>query len=75
MNDSDWEYVIPRAIALTCCCCGKSTKGRQWWNRDSGFGICPSCVDWQRKRGMDDDEERFLFGKEGFHYNINSEEV
>src|SRR5687768_17570220 len=32
--------------SLTCCCCGTSTRGRQWYNRDTGFGLCPKCARW-----------------------------
>lgn len=28
---------------LICACCGKWTRGRQWWCRDRGYGLCPSC--------------------------------
>lgn len=70
MNDSDWVYAPPPIRSLVCCCCGKDTPGRPWWNRDSGFGICRSCVDWQRSRGMEEDDERLLYGREGFHYNV-----
>lgn len=31
---------------LTCCCCGRYTKGKQWWNRDKGFGLCLKCWNW-----------------------------
>jgi hypothetical protein len=29
---------------LTCCCCGESTRGRQWWNRDTGFVVSTSLL-------------------------------
>ena len=29
---------------LICCCCGNWLTGRQWHNRDKGFGICTRCV-------------------------------
>ena len=28
---------------LACNCCGSSTSGRQWWNRDTGYGVCVEC--------------------------------
>ena len=32
---------------LGCTCCGaEAGKWMQWHNRDTGFGICRSCVDW-----------------------------
>jgi hypothetical protein len=30
---------------LECACCGRSFKGWQYWNRDTGFGICKGCSD------------------------------
>jgi hypothetical protein len=29
--------------AKSCACCGQYTKGKQWWNRDTGFGVCEKC--------------------------------
>lgn len=29
---------------LICCSCGCETLGRQWYNRDKGFGICTDCA-------------------------------
>lgn len=29
---------------LTCACCGETAIGRQWWNRDTGYGLCAECV-------------------------------
>ena len=29
---------------LICACCGeKAPAKKQWWNRDTGYGICPAC--------------------------------
>lgn len=32
-----------RTRHLNCATCGAGTSGRQWWNRDTGYGVCPSC--------------------------------
>ncbi len=55
---------------LGCCCCGNSTKGRQWWNRDTGYGICPSCIEYVRKHGETDAEIRENYGIAGIHYGV-----
>jgi hypothetical protein len=34
----------PDTRYLTCSCCGEGTRGRQWHNRDTGYGLCPSCA-------------------------------
>jgi hypothetical protein len=54
---------------MTCCCCGKSAgKWQQHWNRDTGFGICKRCVDWQQSRGTTDAEVLDLYGRENINW-------
>lgn len=36
--------VLTPEMLLKCCRCGGGTRGRQWRNCDSGFGICVDCV-------------------------------
>ncbi len=55
---------------LTCCCCGELTRGRQWWNRDTGFGVCPPCVALVRSRGETETEIHSLYGTSGVHYGV-----
>lgn len=55
--------------ALTCCCCGSETRGRQWWNRDTGYGICPDCYNRQAKK-EDVKTLDSYYGKPGFHHSI-----
>ena len=55
---------------LTCCCCGESTRGRQWWNRDTGFGMCESCITFVRERGMSEGEIQRNYGVAGVHHSI-----
>lgn len=31
-------------VRLYCCCCGGQTYGRQWSNRDTGYGLCRNCI-------------------------------
>lgn len=40
---------------LDCCCCGGDAPAyKQWWNRDTGYGCCPSCYDEAVEReGLD----------------------
>lgn len=56
---------------MSCCCCGESCRARQWWNRDTGYGICRKCIDWMRARGTSDAELLELYGQEGIHWNID----
>lgn len=63
--------------SLICCTCG-SYAGRfqQWWNRDTGFGLCAKCRDWLSKPDpkangrirYDAAEMRDLYGEAGIHY-------
>lgn len=55
---------------LSCCCCGESVRGRQWWNRDAGFGVCVPCVALVRSRGESYKEVACLYGIEGVHYGV-----
>jgi hypothetical protein len=57
---------------LGCCCCGNSTRGRQWWNRDTGYGICDGCIEFVRKHGETEAEIRDNYGVEGIHWDGKS---
>ncbi len=57
---------------LTCCCCSEPTQGRQWWNRDSGFGVCKNCIERAFKNESEEELEN-MFGKRGYHYLIEEE--
>lgn len=54
---------------LTCCCCGATTIGRQWHNRDTGYGLCTNCIDLC-SRGESADSMRSNYGDRGVHYDI-----
>ena len=56
---------------LTCCCCGESTKGRQWWNRDTGFGVCSGCIEFVRRQGEPEEQIRNYYGIEGVHWGVD----
>ncbi len=59
---------LPAPRTLTCCCCGGSTLGRQWWNRDTGYGLCDTCAQELPTRGTTPEEMHQLYGKAGIHY-------
>jgi hypothetical protein len=59
---------------LICACCGASAMGRQWWNRDTGFGLCKKCADWiPAKYNMDAEGMRLSYGVRGVHYDCAEE--
>ncbi len=62
---------------LACACCGGVTRGRQWFNQDSGYGICGDCIAWLRKPKSDTgparESEGYIrdcYGIEGKHFNV-----
>ena len=54
-------------ITLTCSCCDGPAIGRQWWNRDTGCGLCSKCADWIATRETPE-YMQFAYGIEGIHY-------
>lgn len=58
-----------RPKELICACCGKHTKGRQWYNRDTGYGLCPNCYTWLKER-KSDYEIQVSYGHHGIHFCI-----
>jgi hypothetical protein len=63
---------LSRPKRLQCCVCGESTIGRQWWNRDTGFGICSGCAESEAAR-VPAEEMTDCYGMAGVHYNVNGE--
>lgn len=55
---------------LACACCGGYTRGRQWFNQDTGYGICNGCIAFMRKRGETEAEIRSNYGDQGVHWGI-----
>lgn len=56
---------------LICSCCGTYARGRQWGNRDTGYGLCTRCADWLPGQGYGPDEMYRLYGARGVHYDLN----
>lgn len=63
--------------SLECACCAGLTRGRQWWNQDTGYGICSACIVWMRKsdaNGKPRETEAQIadyYGIEGTHFNVS----
>jgi hypothetical protein len=58
-----------RTRKLICACCGQETRGRQWWNQDTGWGICPKCARWiESIEGREHVED--CYGKQGIHWDV-----
>lgn len=59
---------------LECCCCGSvEIRGRQWWNRDTGYGICVACIQFVRNHGETEVEIRDNYGIEGVHWGLEQQ--
>ena len=63
------ETKIKPVRTLTCCCCGGETRGRQWWNRDTGYGLCVDCIDFCH-RGVNDATFADYYGERGVHFDV-----
>lgn len=57
------------AHRLTCACCGASVWGRQWRERDYGYGVCRRCFARMVTRGGVSEAEE-LYGKAGVHHSL-----
>jgi hypothetical protein len=56
---------------LICCCCSAATRGRQWWNRDKGYGLCDNCIVFC-KADIKPGETHMDYGVRGVHYDLAS---
>lgn len=54
--------------SLRCTCCGESTRGRQWWNMDTGFGLChrEKCI----ALCTNGEIETSTYGTRGVHFDV-----
>ena len=55
---------------LSCCCCGSETKGQQWYNRDTGYGLCDRCAGWLEGKNTTPEEMKSCYGEKGVHYCV-----
>lgn len=54
---------------LSCACCGTLFRGRQWFNQDTGYGLCDRCVRFvgaSPEEGVEDES----YGVAGIHFLI-----
>lgn len=54
---------------MRCACCGEGCLGRQWWNRDTGYGLCCSCHD-ELSQAESPEEMQNTYGVKGVHCAI-----
>jgi hypothetical protein len=52
----------------TCCVCGRTAHGQQWWNRDKGYGLCLDCAAAWIMKHHDTAEFERSYGKAGVHW-------
>lgn len=64
--------LLGQPVQLKCSCCGDTTAGRQWWNRDKGYGLCDHCIPFASNR-MSDIEFAQCYGIKGNHYGLEPE--
>lgn len=63
------SIVLQKPRTLICCCCGSETQGRQWYNRDIGYGLCADCVP-RCSRGETPASMKEMYGIRGMHYDL-----
>jgi len=63
---------VPRVKDLTCTCCNGLARGRQWWNQDTGHGLCVSCVEFATN-GQTPEWVKDTYGEKGVNYAIPGE--
>lgn len=63
---------IIKPTRLQCCVCDR-TAGiwRQWWNRDTGHGICLRCATEQAQRETPERMQQ-LYGRAGINYPVTN---
>ena len=66
---------MTRPRRLICSCCGETAIGRQWWNRDTGYGLCVRCIDFVLAHGTTPEELKRSYGKRGYHFDLPAEEI
>ena len=59
-------------ITLTCACCGGEAPAlKQWFNQDTGHGICAPCLERIRAKGKETEEQlRDWYGVAGVHHSV-----
>jgi hypothetical protein len=55
-------------MILRCACCGGEAPAKhQWWNRDTGFGVCARCFEFAVKREGAEQAINY-YGHPGIHH-------
>lgn len=70
------------SVRLYCCCCGGVTYGRQWPNRDTGYGLCDGCIVQCRVTNVPmgeadtgDGSGHSYYGVRGVHWDLPDSDV
>lgn len=62
-------------ITLTCACCGGEAPAlKQWYNQDTGLGLCSPCFTRIKAKGYSPDWLQDTYGVEGVHHSVNTEQ-
>lgn len=63
------QHPTEKPVMLQCSCCSAITMGRQWPNRDKGYGLCPSCFVWISEKESPE-QIHHNYGVRGNHFDI-----
>lgn len=58
-----------RLRGQSCTCCASYTRGYQFHNQDTGYGLCNDCIDYCG-RHFDVTGFQRTYGLRGIHYDI-----
>ena len=61
-----------KGVYLRCCHCNSGLRGRQWWNRDEGFGLCDDCISFVGLSDFPIGATTQSYGVRGLHWDINN---
>jgi hypothetical protein len=61
--------IMTNIRTLECAVCGAPCRNRQWWNRDTGYGVCTPCGDRETaKHGAE--EVADYYGVNGINWGV-----
>lgn len=69
-SNEDKGVEVGRERGMICTCCGGYTRGRQWHNQDTGYGLCMSCIDYCGRHYTSAYEYQSVYGLRGAHYDL-----
>ena len=65
------ETHVKRRTLICACCGGLAPAYKQWWNQDTGYGVCPRC--YQSAAAKEGEAIAITtYGHPGVHHSIDT---